>query len=93
MIVIGNHEESKNMDLRFNKIKQTLMSKMELYEMNTFTNYNISYTSTVFSDMTQTKSKIQKNKNNKIKPANLLKKEYLESYEELKRSIKENQKA
>lgn len=42
--------------------------------------------------MTHTKSERQKNKNNKIKPANLLKKEYLESYEELKKSIKENQK-
>ena len=41
----------------------------------------------------QTKSERQKNKNNKTKPANLLKKEYLESYEELKKSIKENQKA
>lgn len=45
----------------------------------------------VFSDMTQTKSEAQKNKNNKKKPANLLKKEYLESFEELKKSIKENQ--
>ena len=42
--------------------------------------------------MVQTKSKNQKNKNNKTKPGNLLKKEYLESYEELKKSIKENQK-
>jgi hypothetical protein len=42
--------------------------------------------------MTQTKSEAQKNKNNKKKPANLLKKEYLESLEELKKSIKENQK-
>lgn len=42
--------------------------------------------------MIQTKSGIQKNKNNKTKPANLLKKEYLESYEELKKTIRENQK-
>ena len=42
--------------------------------------------------MTQKKSENQKNKNNKTQPANLLKKEYLESYEELKKSIKENQK-
>ena len=42
--------------------------------------------------MIQTKSERQKNKNNKTKPANLLQKEYLESYEELKKSIKENQK-
>ena len=42
--------------------------------------------------MIQPKSERQKNKNNKTKPANLLKKEYLESYEELKKSIKENQK-
>jgi hypothetical protein len=42
--------------------------------------------------MVQPKSNVQKNKNNKIKPGNLLKKEYLESYEELKKSIRENQK-
>ena len=44
--------------------------------------------------MTQqkTKSKHQTNKNNKTKPENLMKKEYLESYEELKKSITENQK-
>lgn len=48
--------------------------------------------SIVSSTMMQTKSESQKNKNNKTKPANLLKKEYLESYEELKKSIRENQK-
>ncbi|MEM2161082.1 MAG: hypothetical protein QXN55_09025 [Candidatus Nitrosotenuis sp.] len=32
------------------------------------------------------------NKNNKIKPQNLMKKEYLEAYNELKKSIMENQK-
>ncbi len=39
--------------------------------------------------MTKSKKKIvaQKNKNNKTKPENLMKKEYLESYEELKKSI------
>jgi hypothetical protein len=42
--------------------------------------------------MVQTKSNVQKNKNNKTKPANLLKKEYLESFEELKKSIKESQR-
>ena len=31
----------------------------------------------------------QKNKNNKIKPENLMKKEYLESLEKLKEEIKE----
>jgi hypothetical protein len=46
----------------------------------------------VSNDMVQTKSNAQKNKNNKTKPANLLKKEYLESFEELKKSIKESQK-
>ena len=42
--------------------------------------------------MAKTKSKFmsQKNKNNKTKPENLMKKEYLESYEELKKSITEN---
>lgn len=35
----------------------------------------------------------EKNKNNKTKPENLMKKEYLESYEELRKSIAENQKA
>jgi len=39
----------------------------------------------------KTKSKHQTNKNNKTKPENLMKKEYLESYEELKKSITENQ--
>ena len=33
------------------------------------------------------KSRRQKNKNNATKPENLKKKEYLESYEELKKSI------
>jgi len=33
----------------------------------------------------------QKNKNNKTKPENLMKKQYLESYEELKQSIKDQQ--
>ncbi len=44
--------------------------------------------------MTQPKTKSihQTNKNNKTKPENLMKKEYLESYEELKKSITENQK-
>jgi len=39
--------------------------------------------------MAKSKKKIvsQKNKNNKTKPENLMKKEYLESYEELKKSI------
>jgi len=47
------------------------------------------------SDMTKPKTKYipKKNKNNKIKPENLMKKEYLESYEELKKSISKNQKA
>jgi hypothetical protein len=44
--------------------------------------------------MTQPKTipKRQKNKNNKTKPENLMKKEYLESYEELKKSIADDQK-
>ena len=37
------------------------------------------------------KSMPQKNKNNKTKPENLMKKEYLESYEELKKAITKNQ--
>lgn len=39
--------------------------------------------------MTKSKNKTvsQKNKNNKTKPENLMKKEYLESLEELKKSI------
>ena len=42
--------------------------------------------------MTKSKNKSvsQKNKNNKTKPENLMRKEYIESYEELKKSIKEN---
>lgn len=45
--------------------------------------------------MTQLKTKSihQTNKNNKTKPENLMKKEYLESYDELKKSITEKQKA
>ena len=44
--------------------------------------------------MAKSKNKIvsQKNKNNKTKPENLMKKEYLESYEELKKSITNNRK-
>lgn len=38
------------------------------------------------------KSKAKKSKNSKSKPQNLMKKEYLESFEELKKSIKEKQK-
>ena len=34
---------------------------------------------------------IQKNKNNKIKPENLMKKEYLDSFEKLKKSIRDDQ--
>ena len=43
--------------------------------------------------MTESKKKKapQKNKNNKTKPENLMKKEYLKSYEELKKSIVERQ--
>jgi hypothetical protein len=43
--------------------------------------------------MTKSKNMIrsQKNKNNKTKPENLMKKQYLESYEELKQSIKDQQ--
>lgn len=33
----------------------------------------------------------QTNKNNKTKPQNLMKKEYLESFDELKKSIRKNQ--
>ena len=44
------------------------------------------------SNKSKTKKKAeQKNKNNKIKPKNLERKEYSESLEELKKSIKENQ--
>ena len=53
---------------------------------------DISYVRVLFT-MTKSKNKIrpQKNKNNKTKPKNLMKKEYLESYEELKKSIKDQQ--
>jgi Tfp pilus assembly protein PilP len=45
--------------------------------------------------MAKSKNKIvsQKNKNNKTKPENLMKKEYLESFEALKKSILKNRKA
>ncbi|CDI06066.1 hypothetical protein [Candidatus Nitrosotenuis uzonensis] len=42
--------------------------------------------------MTKTKSNAANQKNNKTKPENLMKKEYLESYMELKKSILESQK-
>jgi hypothetical protein len=40
----------------------------------------------------KSKAALHINKNNKTKPQNLMKKEYLESYNELKKSINENQK-
>jgi len=45
--------------------------------------------------MTKIKNKAmpQTNKNNKTKPENLMKKEYLKSYDELKKDIRVNQKA
>ena len=44
------------------------------------------------SNKSKTKKKAeQKNKNNKTKPKNLERKEYSESLEELKKSIKDNQ--
>ena len=46
----------------------------------------------IFSNMAKTKPTRQKNKNNKTKPANLLKKEYVKSFEELKKSIREKKK-
>jgi hypothetical protein len=44
--------------------------------------------------MTKSKNKnsSQKNKNNKTKPENLMREEYTESYEELKKSIEGNRK-
>ena len=53
---------------------------------------DISYVWVLFI-MTKSKNMIssQKNKNNKTKPGNLMKKQYLESYEELKKSIKDQQ--
>ena len=39
------------------------------------------------------KSVPQTNKNNKTKPENLVKKEYLESYDELKKNIQKSQQA
>ncbi|MEK0337361.1 MAG: hypothetical protein QQN41_08000 [Nitrosopumilus sp.] len=53
---------------------------------------DIFYVRVLFT-MTKSKNKIksQKNKNNKTKPENLMKKQYLESYEELKKSIKDQQ--
>jgi len=35
---------------------------------------------------------LQKNKNNKIKPENLMKKEYLESFNDLKKSIEDRER-
>ena len=55
--------------------------------------YNISYICVLY-DMTKiknSKTTSQINKNNKTKPENLMKKEYLESYNELKEDIQKNQ--
>ncbi|MEX0863058.1 hypothetical protein [Nitrosopumilus sp.] len=42
------------------------------------------------SNKSKTKKKLeQKNKNNKTKPENLIRKEYSKSFEELKKSIRE----
>jgi hypothetical protein len=45
--------------------------------------------------MTKIKNKVmpQANKNNKTKPENLMKKEYLASYDELKKDIQKSQQA
>lgn len=56
--------------------------------------YDISYTC-IFHNMAKIKNKAipQANKNNKTKPENLMKKEYLESYDELKKDIQKSQQA
>lgn len=51
-------------------------------------NIDISY----IMSKSKNKSAPQINKNNRTKPGNLMKKEYLDSYNELKKSITENQK-
>jgi len=55
---------------------------------------NISYICVLYS-MTKIKNKAipQTNKNNKTKPENLMKKEYLESYDKLKKDIQKSQQA
>ena len=55
---------------------------------------NISYICILYS-MTKIKNKTmpQTNKNNKTRPENLMKKEYLESYDELKKDIQKSQQA
>jgi len=47
----------------------------------------------IFYSMTKIKNKAitQTNKNNKTKPENLMRKEYLESYDELKKDIQHSQ--
>ena len=47
----------------------------------------------IFYNMTKIKNKKmpQTNKNNKTKPENLMKKEYLESYDKLKKDIQQSQ--
>ena len=49
----------------------------------------------VLHSMTKIKNKVmpQANKNNKTKPENLMKKEYLASYDELKKDIQKSQQA
>ena len=42
---------------------------------------------------TKNKAAPQINKNNKVKPENLMKKEYSESYDELKKDIQKNQQS
>lgn len=55
---------------------------------------NISYICILYS-MTKIKNKAmpQTNKNNKTRPENLMKKEYLKSYDELKKDIQKSQQA
>jgi len=54
--------------------------------------HDISY-ACVFYNMAKIKNKAvhQTNKNNKTKPKNLMKKEYMESYDELKKDIRAGQ--
>ena len=49
----------------------------------------------ILYSMTKIKNKAtpQTNKNNKTKPENLMKKEYLESYDELKKDIQQSQQS
>ena len=75
-----------------NKQKSTIFSLLIIFLSLKNHNVILLFDNVLLYSMVKTKSeaKSPKNKNNKKKPENLMKKEYLESLEELKKSIAKN---